>query len=267
MYTQKASNGKRIGAWLLDSVMLSLIGTVSTFISPGLGILVGVLGAFLYFGICEGSGLHGSLGKRMCGLMVVDERGYPLTYNKSFVRSLCRILSGLTLGIGFLIGLFNENGKTLHDQLAHTSVVERQPAYAARQPVGQYTPEMNYGGPAAPPIWPAAPNPRGTCPMVMCVSGPLAGKTFPVGGQGVDIGRDAGSCAAAFPQGSKGVSKRHCRVQFDPRRQAFVLYDLGSTYGTMLSNGMRISQGVPETLVPGDEFWLAAPENRFRVIL
>lgn len=263
MYLQKAPTGKRIGACLIDGVILLIITNVSAFISPGLGMLAGTFGAFLYFGICEGSTFHGSLGKRMCGLMVVDEQGYPLTYNKSFVRSLCRILSGLTLGIGFLIGLFNENGKTLHDQLAHTWVVEEQPARTGIQ-TGRPEPP-----PTTPPVPPVPPSPsgRGTCPMVMCVSGPLAGRTFPVSGQGIDIGRDAGSCAAALPPDTKGVSKRHCRVHFDPGRQMFVLYDLGSTYGTILSNGVRISQGVPETLRSGDEFWLGGPGNCFRVIL
>lgn len=130
MYIKKASPWKRIGAYVLDSIILSIIFSVCMFISWGLYLIVAIFGSFLYYGICEGSSLQGSPGKRMCGLMVVDERGYPLTYSKSFVRSLCRLLSGLTLGIGFLIGLFQENGKALHDQLAHTGVIDRQPIVA-----------------------------------------------------------------------------------------------------------------------------------------
>lgn len=251
MYIHKAPAGKRIGAYIIDNLIFSAFVGLAFFLIPrlyllpGLGSSFSLVCLFLYFGICEGSKLHGTLGKRMVGLKVVDARGNPLTYSQSFLRSLCRILSGFTLGIGFLIGLFQENGQTLHDLLAHTYVTVCSPYYA-----------QNGTGYSV-----------GRTPAMVCTSGALTGQRFPITGQGVNIGRDARSCAAAFPAGCSGISRRHCCVQFDARQQRFLLYDLGSTRGTFYANGRRVSPSVPVPLNNGEEFWVGGPADRFQVML
>lgn len=252
MYIQKAPTGKRIGAFILDDFIFSAIIGLTFFLIPRLYLLPGfgasfaLLCWFLYFGICEGSKLHGSLGKRMVGLMVVDSRGNPLTYSQSFLRALCRLLSSFTLGIGFLMGLFQENGKTLHDQLAHTHVT----AATANSPM--YT-GTGYSG--------------GGAPAMVCVSGSLAGRKFPITGQGINIGRDSRACAVAFPSGCTGISRQHCSVRFDAGQQRFWLSDLGSTRGTFYGNGSRVNPGTPVPLRNGEEFWVGGPADRFQVIL
>lgn len=254
MYRQKGSMGARIGALFLDGLIFSLILVLAFLISPGLYVILSLVGSVLYYGFCEGSSLHASLGKRMCGLIVVDQNGTPFGYGTAFLRALCRLLSGLCLGVGFLMGLFDPNGITLHDRLAGTFVASR----AAVQPIV---------------ITPPSPSPHieeGYHPMnpqIIGISGQYAGRSFPVSPQGVMMGKDPSSCDFVFPDGPNGISRNHCKLQFNPQTQMFILYDLGSTYGTFLGNGARVPQGQPAALRVGDEFYLGSRANVFRVAL
>lgn len=64
-----------------------------------------------------------TLGKSFFKLQVVSESG-ELTFKQSLGRSLAYFLSGqLTFGIGFLLPLFRQDKKALHDLLAKTKVV------------------------------------------------------------------------------------------------------------------------------------------------
>jgi uncharacterized RDD family membrane protein YckC len=64
-------------------------------------------------------------GKRLLGLRVVAEDGSePIGLSRAAVRVLGYLLSGLTLGIGFLMMAFG--GSALHDRLAGTRVVRRE---------------------------------------------------------------------------------------------------------------------------------------------
>ena len=65
-----------------------------------------------------------TLGKWITGLRIERRNGEPV----SFVRALVRHLAGytltvLTLGLGFLITVFDPQGRALHDWLAGTVVV------------------------------------------------------------------------------------------------------------------------------------------------
>lgn len=253
MYQQKGSMGARIGALFLDGLFLSIILSVILFLSFNLFYVISPFATFLYYGICEGSSLHATLGKRICGLIVVDEQGIPIGPGKAFLRSLCRLLSGLILCIGYIIGLADPEGKALHDKLAGTFVANRVQAMPPMpQPIPQ--PERR------PPVMQIN-------PQLIGVAGLFAGKSFPIRPQGIMMGRDSAACDFVFPDHAQGISRNHCKIQFNPQTQMFVLYDLGSSYGTFLGNGVRVPQGQPMALRPGDEFYLASRANLFRVSL
>ena len=251
MYQTKGSIGARIGACLLDGAILWVMIVVGVFISYGLGVILMLAGSVLYFGICEGSSLSASLGKKMCGLIVVDSSGNPLVYGKSFTRALCRLLSGLVFGIGFMIGLFDEKGLTLHDRLAGTFVADRFQVQQQKP-----TPVPNPGSQM-----------EGVSmnPQIIGIVGQFAGRAFPIPPQGIMMGRDPAACDFVFSENTKGISRSHCKLQFNNQTQMFVLYDLGSSYGTFLGNGLRVPQGQPAALRTGDEFYLASRGNVFRV--
>ena len=244
-YRQMGPMGARIGAFFLDQIFLTLILCAS--IPYGLFPLLAVTGNLLYFGFFEGSGLHASLGKRLCGLIVVDREGVPLDFGRAFLRSLCRILSGAILGIGFLMGLLDREGRALHDQMAGTFVALRSAPELPHQPP---RPQPEKGEETV------------IHPQIIGISGQFAGQAFPVSTHGVMLGRDPSSCDFVFPSNAKGISRNHCKLQFNPQTQMFVLYDLGSSFGTYLGSGIQVPQGQP-----ADEFYLATRANVFRVSL
>ena len=85
---------------------------------------------------------------------------------------------------------------------------------------------------------------------------------FPVTGR-VAIGRDPQRSHIVFDKTAAGVSGLHCEVRND--NGALQLTDLGSSYGTFLQSGKRLEANAPETLRPGDGFYLGARANGFQV--
>jgi uncharacterized RDD family membrane protein YckC len=65
-------------------------------------------------------------GKQLLGIKVISTRsGHYLTYKETFVRELVgKPISGILLGIGFLMVAFRSDKKALHDLMAHTQVIE-----------------------------------------------------------------------------------------------------------------------------------------------
>lgn len=246
---EKATIGARFLALLIDSFCISLLCSPLSMVSMQLYALTSSFAVFFYYALCEGSSGSATIGKRCMGLKVVDMQGQPLTMSKSFVRAIGRLLSGAIVCIGFFMAFSDPNGRTLHDKMADTMVVRAASApYVAPTPV--------------------APTPivQGT-PWVIGIQGQFAGQSFPVSAQGILIGRDATVCNIVFHSSAPGLSRNHCKLQFTPQTNMFVLYDLGSSYGTFTANGGRISQGQPVALHNGDSFYLGVPENLFQVAL
>jgi transcriptional regulator with GAF, ATPase, and Fis domain len=73
-------------------------------------------------------------------------------------------------------------------------------------------------------------------PRLVCLSGPLAGRTFPLDGEALSIGRDS-SNRLQLPD--LAVSRRHCALEPDGGR--FLLRDLGSRRGSFV-NGLPVQE-------------------------
>ncbi|MEC9071449.1 MAG: RDD family protein [Myxococcota bacterium] len=67
--------------------------------------------------------LGGSLGKRILGIQVIDQRGEGLGLLRSLVYGVLRLVSAASLGAGFLWALIDAEGRTFHDRLTGTFVV------------------------------------------------------------------------------------------------------------------------------------------------
>jgi uncharacterized RDD family membrane protein YckC len=78
----------------------------------------------LYNSICEASPLKGSIGKKLCRLVVVDIDGMGLSYLNALLRSAGKAISIFFLYTGFLSIFFTEHRQALHDMLAKTYVVK-----------------------------------------------------------------------------------------------------------------------------------------------
>ena len=65
-----------------------------------------------------------TLGKMACGLKVVLPDGSPVSMGRGFGRYLGEILSGLILGIGYLMAAFDDEKRALHDRVVSTRVIK-----------------------------------------------------------------------------------------------------------------------------------------------
>ncbi|MBP9987948.1 MAG: RDD family protein [Ruminococcus sp.] len=231
------SIGKRFLALFLDNFFVSLIGS-------GLVVLtnswyVGFSTLFIsaaYYILFEGSEWHATPGKRIMKLCVIDEYGKGIDYSKAAIRFFGRILSGLIFGIGYIIALFDDKSQSLHDKIAGTYVIDSEvvPAY------------------------------NSTGHSIIGVTGELAGMRFPLTGNGVLIGRDGVACQIVLPK-SKGVSRLHCFVSYNPSSGMFILADRNSTYGTYTGSGVRVTPQKNIALRSGERFYLGSKDNMFEV--
>lgn len=251
---KKATIGMRFLALIIDSMILGILFVLTGLFTSNYTIqaVLEILFTFLYFGFTEGA-MSATLGKKLCGIKVVDDSGNNITMGTAFFRAFGRLISTLILGIGFFIALFDDQNRTLHDRIAHTYVIRANTQAA----------------PAAPVVTPVAAAPRTqaiTAAKVVGVSGFFAGKSLDVPASGVVFGRESATCNLVFPENVKGVSRNHCKLEYNPSTNMFILNDLGSSYGTFKGNDARVAQGQPVALSAGAEFYLGSRDNMFQVV-
>lgn len=141
---------RRVVAYVVDGLLVGVVMTVLIFVfaagaiggiaagSPeaaaaafgliGLLNLASIIGMWLYFALMESSPAQGTLGKIAVGLVVTDLEGRRIGFGRATGRFFGKILSGLVFAIGFLMAGFTERKQGLHDMLASTLVVNKDPA-------------------------------------------------------------------------------------------------------------------------------------------
>ena len=107
----------------LNNYILSYLGDGSI-----LRILVPNIIWWAYTAGLTSSNLQATLGKKILGLKVVDLNGNRISFGQSTGRFFASILSGLILGIGYLMVAFNPKKQGLHDQIAGTYVIKNMPS-------------------------------------------------------------------------------------------------------------------------------------------
>jgi uncharacterized RDD family membrane protein YckC len=128
-----AGLGARFLALLVDAAIimgLSSVVTIFFVMSPGLStvmVFVAQWGYHMYFEVRHRGQ---TIGKRMCGLRVVDSRGLPITFQQSFVRNVVRVLdfAPAFYGLGGFACLFDRHRRRLGDIVADTLVIEEHRA-------------------------------------------------------------------------------------------------------------------------------------------
>ena len=236
--------GKRFVAYLIDGALIWLVTMILYFLFfPFYGLVAGLVvspimfvATIIYQIAMEGGGWHATLGKRVMGLYVASADGSGITYSKAVLRYIGKILSGLIFGIGYIMGIFSEKKQCLHDLLADTYVLS-----------GAYS------------------SGKSGSPRLVCISGPLAGRSYPITEKGLSIGRDGLSCQVVLPSTQTNVSRVHCYVSYNNVSGMYILSDRNSSQGTFLANGQQIPYSQPVALSSGDSFYLATTQNTFRV--
>lgn len=64
-------------------------------------------------------------GKMALGLVVVTPEGGKISYKRAFGRYFAEILSSICLGIGYLMVIFDDEKRAMHDRICSTRVVYR----------------------------------------------------------------------------------------------------------------------------------------------
>jgi uncharacterized RDD family membrane protein YckC len=119
----------RFLAYLVDSLIVT-VGFV------GIMLLLGAMGlelagaeiiflvlSILYWALMQSSPRQATLGKELCGLKVGGPNGERMSLPRALGREAAKIISSLTLLIGFIIAAFTRNKQALHDFVASTYVV------------------------------------------------------------------------------------------------------------------------------------------------
>jgi len=96
------------------------------------------------------------------------------------------------------------------------------------------------------------------------ITGDYANQKIPITKEEIRIGRSH-ECNLVMRNYVKGISKQHCVIRYSNSLQAFVLMDLGSTYGTYL-NGHKVDVRTKNPISPNDIIYLGSKRVGFRVI-
>jgi uncharacterized RDD family membrane protein YckC len=114
----------RVGAYLLDVLILVIpLGILS--LLPFLGIVINIVGVWLYFALQESSERQATIGKRALNIYVTNLQGRRISFGQATGRHFGKIISGFILGIGYMMAGFTEKKQGLHDIMASTLVKRR----------------------------------------------------------------------------------------------------------------------------------------------
>ena len=87
--------------------------------------LLALMLSWIYYASLESSSWQATLGKKLLGLKVTDLAGNRITFARASGRFFGKILSGMILGIGFLMAGFTARKQALHDILAGCLVLRQ----------------------------------------------------------------------------------------------------------------------------------------------
>ena len=104
------------GRWMYVGGIIGLILLAS---------LLGMVMGWLYYALMESSKYGGTLGKIAVGIKVVDMNGNKVTFGKATGRYFSRIVTNMTLFVGYIMAGFTEKKQALHDIIAGCLVITR----------------------------------------------------------------------------------------------------------------------------------------------
>jgi len=138
----------RLVAYIIDAIILGMAGVIAFFplfranihafttqnpwevytsmSRPLFAIrLLALMLGWIYYASMESSSWQATLGKKILGLRVTDLAGNRITFARASGRFFGKILSGMILGIGFLMAGFTARKQALHDILAGCLVLRQ----------------------------------------------------------------------------------------------------------------------------------------------
>jgi uncharacterized RDD family membrane protein YckC len=134
---------RRFAAYAIDYLVILLAGTALGAVAISSGLVEDgtqgrftlwlLVGYFLYCALLESSAWQATVGKRVIGIKVVNRRGERIGFARAAARFVAKLLSVLTLFVGYLLILVTNRRQALHDLIAGTLVshddARRKPAW------------------------------------------------------------------------------------------------------------------------------------------
>jgi uncharacterized RDD family membrane protein YckC len=124
---QNVGFGLRLLAWVIDIVIVSVAQAVMAVtitdqaLAAGFGAVFGIV-YLIGFWALEGA----TPGKMLLGLRILSVDGEPIGLGRSLLRYVGYIVCGFTFGVGYLMIIFNDDKRGLHDLIASTIVVHTE---------------------------------------------------------------------------------------------------------------------------------------------
>ena len=117
---------------ILSSIYGYRVGLLTDFeaeltVGDEVSVIIWLIIWFLYFTIMESSSMQATIGKWSLNLKVTDFSGERITFLRAVGRYFGKILSFLTLMIGFMMAGWTKNKQGLHDKVARTLVNVEHP--------------------------------------------------------------------------------------------------------------------------------------------
>jgi uncharacterized RDD family membrane protein YckC len=130
----------RVGAWFIDYLIMAIASAiiyvpltfmgVSSFDEPAAFAIIQLISTILNFiipAVYESwfVGKYAATpGKMACKLKVVMSEGDRVSFARAIGRHFAKYISGLILGIGYIMAGFDEQKRTLHDRICDTRVIK-----------------------------------------------------------------------------------------------------------------------------------------------
>ena len=130
-----ASLGIRILAYLIDGIFIiplsilfeNLIFGNNNFEENTLSRnILNILIWTIYYGVTESSKYQATIGKKICGIIVIDIEGKRLSFKKAYLRFLAQFISIIPLGFGIWSIASDEKKQAWHDMLMNCYVIKNQ---------------------------------------------------------------------------------------------------------------------------------------------
>ena len=116
----------RFVAWALDVIALWVVHMAVRLAVAGFtGVGLSLCASWLYFALMESSEMQATVGKMALGLYVTDLEGRRVSFGKATARFFGKILSTMTLGIGYIMAGFTVRKQALHDLIAGCLVLRK----------------------------------------------------------------------------------------------------------------------------------------------
>src|SRR6188768_2536060 len=113
----------RVGAYLIDVILLVIVNAAISLITTPIGGEAAIVGLLIflilwvgYFPYMESSENQATIGKMAVGIKVGDANGRRITFANALGRFFAKLLSGMILYIGYMMVGWDEKNQGLHDK-------------------------------------------------------------------------------------------------------------------------------------------------------